>query len=91
MLDKCANCILIAGSCTPLAAVALIQHWALMVFILCFVWMACLIGIHVEHSHPTWRSKSTFELCMCPGIGWVAALVPREVVQTMAQVKVMSI
>jgi hemolysin III len=85
VLDKCAIYILIAGSYTPFVAISLINHVRLMLFMLTFIWVACLIGIHVEYSYPTWPKKGTFGLCMYLGIGWVAILVPRDVVDTMAQ------
>lgn len=85
VLDKCAIYILIAGSYTPFLAITLIHHMHLMVFILCFIWFACLVGIYVEYSFPTWRQKGNFGLAMYLGIGWVAVLVPRDVVDTVAQ------
>ena len=84
VLDKCAIYILIAGSYTPFVAITLIQHLPLMLFILVFIWVACWIGIHVEYSYPTWRQKGNFGLAMYLGIGWVAVLVPRDVVQIVA-------
>ena len=82
VLDKCAIYILIAGSYTPFIAITLIDHLPLMFFMLCFIWAACLLGIHVEYSYPTWPKKGAFGMWMYLGIGWVAVLVPRDVVDT---------
>ena len=85
VFDKCAIYILIAGSYTPFITITMIEHFELMVFMLIFIWAACLVGIHVEYAYPTWEKKGTFGLCMYLGIGWVAVLAPSDVVQTTPQ------
>lgn len=85
VFDKCAIYILIAGSYTPFIAISMIGHFNLMVFMLIFIWAACILGIHVEYAYPTWEKKQVFGLCMYLGIGWVAVIAPSDVIAIVPQ------
>ncbi|CAB9512141.1 UPF0073 inner membrane protein YqfA [Seminavis robusta] len=84
VLDKCAIYILIAGSYTPFITITMVDHFHLLVGMLAFIWVLTLIGIYVEYAHPTWKRKQIFSLSMYLGIGWVAVIAPKEVVDSVA-------
>lgn len=85
VLDKCAIYILIAGSYTPFLTIIMVNHFRLQLAMLIFIWTACFLGIHVEFYHPTWKHKAVFSLSMYLGMGWVAALFPKDVIAIVPQ------
>jgi hemolysin III len=85
VLDKTAIYMLIAGSYTPFITITMVNHFHLMIGMLIFIWTGCFLGIHVEYAYPLWKRKQVFSLSMYLGMGWVAIVAPKDVVDTVAQ------
>ena len=72
-LDHCAIYILIAGTYTPIFSIAL-NNERVSLYMICFIWLCCILGVYVELAHSTWEHKGKFSLSMYVGMGWVCVV-----------------